>query len=300
MASPRPAANATAPAPSGPSTQPLTPPADAAPAPSNPPPQTSQPTTSANEAGPTPAVESPSQFPATSLQDNGKSRRPRDARLIHMLLASMGVTAYQERVPLQLLDFAYRYTSSTLQDSVYLVTEGYPGEAAPGKGGEGGGGGGGKGSQDTNISLSSLRMSISSRLHYQFQHGLPKEFLMDIAADRNRILLPGVSRGGGDAPAGANASSNAGQSTMMAGMSLPPERFCLTGVGWGLKDEWESEGEEEMEVDSTGRENTQAVGAEEPEGRAEDDEVDGTMEDVFGEGDADDNNQDGDRTMTDA
>ena len=215
-----------------------------------------------------------------------------------MLLASMGVTAYQERVPLQLLDFAYRYTSSTLQDAVYLVTEGYPGEAAPG--GTTGGSSGGKGGQDVNVSLNSLRMSVSSRLQYQFQDGLPKEFLMDIAADRNRILLPGVSRGGGDTPAHANSNANAPQGTIMAGVRLPPERFCLTGVGWNLKDEWESEGEEEMEVDSGGKENTQGAGVEEREERGEEDDVDGTMEDVFGEADTGDNNQDEDKTMTDA
>lgn len=35
-------------------------------------------------------------------------RKPRDARLIHLMLANQGVTAYQERVPLMLMDFAYR------------------------------------------------------------------------------------------------------------------------------------------------------------------------------------------------
>lgn len=54
-------------------------------------------------------------FPTNSPVDNGQSKRPRDARLIHLVLANYGVSAYQERVPLQLMDFAYRYTSSTLQ-----------------------------------------------------------------------------------------------------------------------------------------------------------------------------------------
>ncbi|CBX97813.1 hypothetical protein LEMA_P092220.1 [Plenodomus lingam JN3] len=57
-------------------------------------------------------------FPSTSLLDPGTSKRPRDARLIHLILANMGVTAYTERVPLQLLDFAYRYTSSILTDAI--------------------------------------------------------------------------------------------------------------------------------------------------------------------------------------
>ena len=59
-------------------------------------------------------AEDPS-FPTNSSVDSGQSKRPRDARLIHLILANYGVSAYQERVPLQLMDFAYRYTSSTLQ-----------------------------------------------------------------------------------------------------------------------------------------------------------------------------------------
>lgn len=54
-------------------------------------------------------------FPTSSPVDNGQSKRPRDARLIHLVLANYGVNAYHERVPLQLMDFAYRYTSSTFQ-----------------------------------------------------------------------------------------------------------------------------------------------------------------------------------------
>lgn len=50
---------------------------------------------------------------ADSTTDNGQSRRPRDARVVHLILASMGVHAYHERVPLQIMDFAYR----TLQPS---------------------------------------------------------------------------------------------------------------------------------------------------------------------------------------
>jgi Transcription initiation factor TFIID, subunit TAF9 (also component of histone acetyltransferase SAGA) len=144
-----------------------------------------------------------------------------------MLLASLGVTAYQDRVPLQLLDFAYRYTSNVLQDAVHLATEGYASAV------EGTTGGKGSSSAEVNsVSLPALRLSIASRLHYQFQTGLPKEFLMDVASERNRIALPGVSRGfdAAAAPNGA-APGSANQSVMMAGMRLPPERFCLTGTG---------------------------------------------------------------------
>ncbi|PGH04492.1 transcription initiation factor TFIID subunit 9B [Blastomyces parvus] len=329
MTSPRPNPGASAS-----STQPLTPPADAPSSSNNPSQANNPPTTTtaaaANTSTPAPANPAyPPLLPATSLQDTGKSRRPRDARLIHMLLASLGVTAYQERVPLQLLDFAYRYTSSTLQDAVYLATEGYPGET--GGGGTSKGGGDGKvpgagagaagGPQAGNldlstVSLGALRMSIASRLHYQFQRGLPKEFLMDVAAERNRMMLPGVMRGvdGGTAASAAAAASAGG--VMMGGMRLPPERFCLTGVGWGLKEEWESEGDEEdgekgmeMDVDGNNNNGQQLVGgsgqgsfAKEGggEGEDDDDDGDGTMEDIFGDDRLDAEGRDEDKTMTDA
>lgn len=217
-----------------------------------------------------------------------------------MLLASLGVSAYQDRVPLQLLDFAYRYTSNVLQDALHLSTEGYAGE--------GGGGAGGKGQDANNVSLSAVRLSIASRLHYQFQTGLPKEFLMDVASERNRIALPGASRGFD--MAGNKAQQQANQSVLLGGMRLPPERFCLTGSAWTMRDEWESEGEEEVGEemegdemreggDSTGQEGVKAEGEEEGEGEEED----GKMEDVFGEdtnmGEGGDGDGDGDRDMAD-
>ncbi|BAE57656.1 transcription initiation factor TFIID, 31kD subunit [Aspergillus flavus] len=279
MASPNQSQNAA------PSTQPLTPPAE----PSNTTTNASsqqQPATGSTTTAP---VAQPTQVPSTSLKDSGKSRRPRDVRLIHMLLASLGVTAYQERVPLQLLDFAYRYTSGVLQDAVHLATEGYAGAMGEQAGSS-------RGPPEVNtVSLPALRLSIASRLHYQFQTGLPKEFLMDVAAERNRVALPGATRGYDQ----GQAKPTANQSVLMGGMRLPPERFCLTGVGWNMKDEWESEGEEEVEEEEPKETNHAGAGGEEEGDGGEDDE-DGKMEDIFGEdavmGDGDD---DGDKDMTD-
>ncbi|BDD57331.1 Transcription initiation factor TFIID subunit 9 [Monascus purpureus] len=244
-------------------TQPLTPPAE---------PSTNNVASQPNANNPT-TLPQPPQVPATSLRDSGKSRRPRDVRLIHLLLASLGVTAYEERVPLQLLDFAYRYTSGVLQDAVHLYTEGYAGatgiDAAHSVGS-------GRGPLEVNsVTLPALRLSIASRLHYQFQTGLPKEFLMDVAAERNRVALPGAMRGYDSAASAARTP----QSTVMAGMRLPPERFCLTGLGWNLKEGWESEGEEEV------TEETQVTAAADngDAGIEEEDDEDGRMEDIFGE-----------------
>ena len=193
--------------------------------------------------------------PPSSHMDNGLSKRPRDARLLHMVLANYGVSAYQERVPLQLMDFAYRYTSSTLQDGLHFTSEGY-GTTGPATGS-------GKGAAHTDLSgitLSSLRLSIASRTHYQFNPTLPKEFYNEIAQERNRIALPPVSR--------------------EYGVHLPPEQYCLTGVGWDLKEEFDEEMEETTEGDLP----TKAEGLNENGGEDEDggDEDVGRMEDIFG------------------
>ncbi|KAI9820127.1 MAG: Transcription initiation factor TFIID subunit 9 [Thelocarpon impressellum] len=211
-------------------------------------------------------------MPPTSLTDAGLTRRPRDARLIHMILASFGLSAYQERVPLQLLDFAYRYTSGVLQDAQHLSAEGYAtsSSAAQAHAAKGGGSGAGAASADGgSVSLAALRLAVASRLNYQFGTGgggLPKEFLLEMAAERNRVALPVVGR--------------------EWGVRLPPERFCLTGVGWGLREDWESEGSEDDDDEEGGMEGLE--NKEEGEGEdGGDGEGDERMEDVFGDEDKD-------------
>ncbi|KAI9848275.1 MAG: Transcription initiation factor TFIID subunit 9 [Sclerophora amabilis] len=217
-----------------------------------------------------------SPYPPTSQTDNGLSKRPRDARLIHMVLAALGIPSYQERVPLQLLDFAYRYTSSTLQDALHLNAEGYGQQ-----GGARGGASGGMTSDGGTVSLAALRLSVASRLNYQFTSQLPKEFLLDQAQERNRVALPVVGR--------------------EWGVRLPPERYCLTGVGWGLKDEWESEGDEEGDEELGGGEGTGTEGEMGQEETGEEkEEGDERMEDVFGEGaDGDGQKAEEDKEMND-
>lgn len=198
-------------------------------------------------------------FPTALITDNGLSKRPRDARILHMVLANLGVTAYQERVPLQLMDFAYRYTSSTLQDALHLTSEGY------GNSGHSAGAGRGAGSHNdmSPVTLSSLRLSIASRTHYQFNPNLSKEFYHEIAQERNRVALPPVNKDWG--------------------LRLPPEQYCLTGVGWGLREEWDSEGEDGVQGDS-GEDQIMLESAVEDEGEGDGEEDDNErMEDIFGE-----------------
>lgn len=213
-----------------------------------------QPATSA----PGPAAVSNPSAPLTSVQDNGSAKRPRDARLIHMLLSSLGVTAYQERVPLQLLDFAYRHTSSVLSDALHLSSDAYISQQTRARDAPPGGG---LKDADGQVSMSAVQLAIQSRLQYQFGGGsgggLSKEFLLETAEARNKIRLPSMPQA-------------------EWGVRLPNEKFVLTGVPWGLKEEWESEaaGDEDIDVDMT----IEPA----PEETGDGDEEGGTAEDLFG------------------
>lgn len=186
-------------------------------------------------------------------------------------------------MPLQLMDFAYRYTSSVLSDAVHVQAEGYDqastntdshgrGRGAGRGAGASGRGAAGTGADEGDVSLSALRMAIASRMSYQFQGSLPKEFLKGLAEERNRI---GLGVGLRD------------QGTVIGGVRLPAEKYCLTGMGWGLKEEWDSEGEEEAAGDAHESGDVDMAQIDGPgDGGEEDDEGNdgmGTMEDVFGE-----------------
>uniref|UniRef100_L2FYZ0 Transcription initiation factor 31kd n=1 Tax=Colletotrichum fructicola (strain Nara gc5) TaxID=1213859 RepID=L2FYZ0_COLFN len=101
------------------------------------------------------------------LGSNASAPRPRDSRMIELLLTSQGVTSYEARVPLLLLDFAYRHTSSILGDAIYLSGDPY--------------------------------LAISARLGYQFRGGggaggVSKDWLQELARERNKVQLPKVAQ----------------------------------------------------------------------------------------------------------
>ena len=201
-----------------------------------------------------------------TVNDTIPSKRPRDARLVHLILAHYGCTSYQERVPLQLMDFAYRYTSSVLQDALHLTNEGYGTAGAgagtgPGTGKGIGGAGAGSGDGNSVVGMSAVRLAIHSRTHYQYSPTLPKEVMMDLAQDRNRIGLPQLQKEFG-------------------GMRLPPEQFLLTGQGWQLAEEFDMD-------DMDALENGDAVMLDQEICENGDGEEEGgTMEDIFGPGGA--------------
>ena len=144
-----------------------------------------------------------------SLGDTDALKRPRDAHTIHLILHQYGVSAYQERVPLQLMDFAYRYTSSILQDALHLTNESYAGVATgPGAIGTG------KSNDASILNVNAIRLAIRSRTHYQYNPNISKDFYMEIMQEKNKIALPPVSK-----------ESN---------LQLPPEQYILMGRDWEM------------------------------------------------------------------
>jgi transcription initiation factor TFIID subunit 9B len=89
--------------------------------------------------------------------------------------------------------------------------------------------------------------------------------------------------------AATNTTTTTGQAgQMIGGVKLPPEKYCLTGVGWGLREEWDSEGEEDVVQIPEGGNGYGGDGAgefgDEGTGMGDgDEEEEGRMEDIFGD-----------------
>ncbi|KXH51079.1 transcription initiation factor TFIID subunit 9 [Colletotrichum salicis] len=245
--------------------------------------QTSQP--SQQNAQQQPGQQQQQQQQSTPLAPNASAPRPRDSRMIELLLTSQGVTSYESRVPLLLLDFAYRHTSSILSDAIYLSADPYTSQAGSKASG---GGGGGAGSipgavGDAAVSANAVKLAIAARLGYQFRGGagaggVSKDWLQELARERNKTALPKVAQN-------------------EWGLRLPSERFVLSGVSWGLKEAWEEAGmdDDEDEDDEDGgaaagpgaggdgaMEGVEATNATADEDIGGDGVEGGTMEDVFG------------------
>lgn len=227
---------------------------------------------SSQQAAPAAAPSHNPHVPMTSIQDNGLSKRPRDARLIHVLLSSLGVTAYQERVPLQILDFAYRHASGVLSDALHLSSDAYVSQQTRAKDAPPGG----LRDIDGQVSANAVQFAIASRLQYQFGGGnggggaggggLSKEFLLETAQKRNAIKLPKVLQ-------------------HEWGVRLPSERFVMSGVPWGLRGEWVATEDDSADTLMGGLNEAEEQGV-------EGGEEGGTMEDLFGGDGAPDEDED--------
>lgn len=137
------------------------------------------------------------------MTDDAQEEVPRDVRLLHLLLASQAIQHYEDQVPLQLMDFAHRYTRGVLKDAM-VYGDYAAGDAA------------------AELSVEDIRLAIAARTQYQFKATAPKELLLQLAAERNKKALPQVVN--------------------MWGTRLPPEKYCLTSREWRLEEERDEQG----------------------------------------------------------
>ncbi|KAI0809929.1 transcription initiation factor IID, 31kD subunit-domain-containing protein [Xylaria sp. FL0064] len=178
-----------------------------------------QATTTTTTGGPSQAPGAPSSPTAATAEP-----RPRDARTIELLLTSQGVTSFDNRVPLLLLDFAYRHTSSILNDALHLTGDPYSSHAGAKPSASSGAIPTAPPGGDASVSTSAVNIAIASRQAYQFRGGAggggaSKEWLQELARERNKVGLPRIL---------ANEW----------GVRLPNERFVLSGQSWGLRNQW--------------------------------------------------------------
>ncbi|ERS95954.1 hypothetical protein HMPREF1624_07489 [Sporothrix schenckii ATCC 58251] len=243
-----------------------------------------QPTQGPATAAPNAAASSSQSQPQTSQP----APKPRDSRTMELLLTAQGVTAYEARVPQLLLDFAYRHTSSVLSDAIHLSADPYTSHAGSKPSAASGAAAMAPAGGDASVSANAIQLAIASRLAFQFRGGAggaaagggaSKEWLLELARERNKVALPRVG-------------------AVEWGARLPSERFVLSGVSWGLRDSWapgvaagddeDDEDEEDLRPEALGSSKTGKEGDGDvtmTDGAAEDvggDGVEGgTMDDVF-------------------
>ncbi|KAI3340040.1 transcription initiation factor IID, 31kD subunit-domain-containing protein [Ustulina deusta] len=190
--------------------------------------------TTAPNTQPTAPAAGPSQPAPSSPTTATQEPRPRDARTMELLLTSQGVTSFDNRVPLLLLDFAYRHTSSILNDALHLSGDPYASHAGAKPSGSSGAVPMAPPGGDAAVSTNAVNIAIASRQAYQFRGGsgggggvgggvggggASKEWLQELARERNKVALPRIL-------------------AYEWGVRLPNERFVLSGQGWGLRDDW--------------------------------------------------------------
>lgn len=235
-------------------------------------PNTQTSTTTSQPPPAAPAASSQSTHQASHQQPSA-TPRPRDSRLVELLLTSQGVTSYEQRVPLLLLDFAYRHTSSVLNDALHLSGDPYITQAGS-KPSASSAGAMAPSSGDASVSANAVKVAIAARLGYQFRGGssgggISKEYMQELARERNKIALPKIVPN-------------------EWGVRLPSERFVLSGTSWGLKDIWDEEDMDEDEDESAasqqeGGDAMEGIEGPEPEDIGGDGVEGGTVDDVFGD-----------------
>lgn len=150
---------------------------------------TPAPTNPNAEADP-PAVPEPSirQLPVPDV--------PRDARIVTLLLASMGVQSASEGVVRVLMEFAHRYTVDILSDALVYAEHAGRAHAAHGP------------------DVEDVRLAVQAKVEHSMTSPMSKEFLLSLADTLNRTSLPPIPE--------------------RYGIRLPPEKDRLTAPNFDI------------------------------------------------------------------
>nr|AFK34960.1 unknown [Lotus japonicus] len=100
---------------------------------------------------------------------------PRDAKIVKSLLKSMGVEDYEPRVIQKFLELWYRYVVDVLTDA--QVYSEHASKAA--------------------IDCDDVKLAIQSKVNFSFSQPPPREVLLELAQNRNKIPLPKTIAGPG-------------------------------------------------------------------------------------------------------
>ncbi|KAJ2723535.1 Transcription initiation factor TFIID subunit 9 [Coemansia sp. Benny D115] len=123
---------------------------------------------------------------------NKPEETPRDYKIMALLLQSHGIEDCDPSVINQLLEFSHRYTVDVLQDALVYAEH----------------------AKKTDIDLEDVRLAIQGRVNYSFTSPPQKEFLLELAEERNKHPLPLIPE--------------------KYGVRLPPEKYTLTGVNFHI------------------------------------------------------------------
>ncbi|ORZ15887.1 transcription initiation factor TAFII31 [Absidia repens] len=118
--------------------------------------------------------------------------QPPDATTVSLVLQALGVQQYDPKVVQQILEYAHRYTTDVLQDALVYMEH----------------------ANKTDIDLDDVQLAIQGRVNHSFTTPPPKEFLLELAEEKNKIPLPLLPE--------------------KYGNRLPAEKYCLTGVNFSI------------------------------------------------------------------
>ncbi|XP_065840782.1 transcription initiation factor TFIID subunit 9B-like [Oscarella lobularis] len=128
-----------------------------------------------------------------SSSSGGPSSIPRDALVMAAILKEMGVADYEPRVINLMLEFAYKYVSDVFEEAKAMSEH----------------------ANKREIDASDVKLAVKTLVNHSFTTPPPRDFLMEIAREKNSQKLPIIPE--------------------KFGLRLPPDRHCLLAPNHKIK-----------------------------------------------------------------